>query len=583
MKNRLFWKIGFLNLLLLLLVLAAVDTYVVRALKKEFLDAAFSQLESLIRLAETNPPQSFGVPQLKEWTRQCGQSGARVTLVAGDGKVLADSAENPSGMENHLARPEIREAFLNGSGRAVRRSPTLKVDLVYLAQRYAFKNAPTVVLRLSVPLHRLEAARFAFRSRVWGISLVILVLAGAVSLLFFRTVSRRIGRLKEFSHRVAEGDFRPLPLERSKDELAQLSNTLGQTAVKLDRTIKTLTEERNRSAAVLGSMEEGVAVVGSDQRVIYCNDAFCRDAGIANVSSEGRPVMELIRHSDLLSMIQKALAGSEAIHGEVVVGSVRTRSFAVTAAPISFEGATTGAVMVLHDITEIRRLERARRDFIANISHEFKTPLTAIQGFAETLLGGALDDAQNRHRFLEIIREHALRLGRLTDDLLKLAQIEAGQMQRETKPVAVADIIDPCMEVTRIKAEQKGLLLDAEYGGDLPMLLGDVRSFQEILQNLLDNAVRYTPSGGSIRVKAVVEGSEVVLSVADTGIGILKADQDRIFERFYRADAARSRESGGTGLGLSIVKHLVDVQGGRIRVESEVGQGSTFFVYLPQN
>jgi len=239
--------------------------------------------------------------------------------------------------------------------------------------------------------------------------------------------------------------------------------------------------------------------------------------------------------------------------------------------------------MVLHDISEIRRLERARRDFIANISHEFKTPLTAIQGFAETLLGGAMDDAQNRQRFLEIIREHALRLGRLTDDLLKLAQIEAGQMQRETKPVVVADIIEPCMEVTRIKAEQKGLLLEAEYGKDLPTLLGDVRSFQEILQNLLDNAVRYTPSGGSIRVKAVVEGSEIVLSVADTGIGILKADQDRIFERFYRADAARSRESGGTGLGLSIVKHLVDVQGGRIRVESEVGQGSTFFVYLPQN
>ncbi|HTY60885.1 MAG TPA: ATP-binding protein [Acidobacteriota bacterium] len=582
MKNRLFWKIGFLNLLLLLLVLAAVDTYVVRALKKEFLDAAFSQLDSLIRLAETNPPRSLDVPQLREWTRLCGQSGARVTLVASDGKVLADSADDPAEMENHLARPEIREAFLTGTGRAVRRSPTLKVDLVYLAHRYESKTIPPIVLRLSAPLHRLEEARFAFRSRLWGISLVILVVAGGVSLLFYRAVSRRIGRLKEFSRRVAEGDFRPLPMEHSRDELAELSNTLGQTAVKLDRSIKTLTEERNRSSAVLASMEEGVAVIGSDQRVIYCNSAFCRDAGIANTPSEGRPVMELIRHSDLLSMIQRALTGGELIHGEVVVGSIRTRSFAVTAAPISFEGATTGAVMVLHDITEIRRLERARRDFIANISHEFKTPLTAIQGFAETLLGGAKDDLQNRTRFLEIIREHALRLGRLTDDLLKLAQIEAGQIKRETVPVAIAEIIDPCMEVARIKAEQKRLLLEVEYAGDLPVLNGDVRTFQEILQNLLDNALRYTPSGGSIRVKAVAEGSEIVLSVADTGIGIPKADQDRIFERFYRADAARSRESGGTGLGLSIVKHLVEAYGGRIRVESEVGQGSTFFVYLPR-
>jgi len=582
MKSRLFWKIGFLNLLLLLLVLAAVDTYVVRALKREFLNAAYSQLESLILLAETNPPKSLEAPQLKEWALRFGSSGARVTLVAGDGKVLADSQEDPAGMENHLPRPEIREALLNGAGRAVRRSPTLKVDLVYLAQRYEFGNAPAMVVRLSIPLHRLEEARFAFRSRLWGISLLILVLAGGISLLYFRTVSRRIRRLKEFSQRVADGDFRPLPQESSKDELAELSSTLGQTAVKLDRTIKTLTEERNRSAAVLASMEEGVAVIGGDQRVIYCNSAFCRDAGIANASCENRPAMELIRHSDLLSMIQKALAGGEAIHGEVVVGSIRTRSLAATAAPISFEGSTTGAVMVLHDITEIRRLERARRDFIANISHEFKTPLTAIQGFAETLLGGALDDAQNRTRFLEIIREHALRLGRLTDDLLKLAQIEAGHMQRETEPVSVKDVVDPCMEVMRIKADQKGLLLEAEYGSDLPMLMGDARSFQEILQNLLDNAVRYTPRGGRIRVKAAVEESEVVLSVADTGIGIPKAEQDRIFERFYRADAARSRESGGTGLGLSIVKHLVEAHGGRIRIDSEVGQGSTFFVYLPQ-
>jgi two-component system phosphate regulon sensor histidine kinase PhoR len=293
--------------------------------------------------------------------------------------------------------------------------------------------------------------------------------------------------------------------------------------------------------------------------------------------------MELIRHSDLLSMIQKALTGGETIHGEVVVGSIRTHSFAVTAAPIRSENVTTGAVMVLHDITEIRRLERARRDFIANISHEFKTPLTAIQGFAETLLGGALEDAKNRRRFLEIIREHALRLGRLTDDLLKLAQIEAGQMQREMQPATVAGIIDPCMEVARIKAEQKGLFLEADYSGNLPLLFGDVRSFQEILQNLLDNAVRYTPAGGHIRVKAVVDGAEAVISVADTGIGIPKADQDRIFERFYRTDAARSRESGGTGLGLSIVKHLVEAHGGRIRVESEVGQGSTFYIYLPLN
>jgi len=581
MRNRLFWKIGLLYLLVLLLVVAAVDTYVVRALKTEFLNAAYSQLESLMRLAAARAPQSSDASLLREWTAWCGQSGARATLIADGGRVVADSAEDPAAMENHLPRPEIREAFLNGTGRAVRRSPTLKADLVYLAQRCELTGAPPVVLRLSLPLHRLEEARFEFRARLWGFSALILIAAGAVSLLFFRSVSRRIRRLNEFSRRVADGDFRPLPMESGRDELSDLSNTLGQTAGKLDRTIKTLTEERNRSAAVLSSMEEGVAVIGSDNRIIYCNSGFCRDAGISGLACEGRPVMELIRHSDLLSMIQKALEGGAPIHGEVVVGSVRTRTFAATAAPISFEGATTGAVMVLHDITEMRRLERARRDFIANISHEFKTPLTAIQGFAETLLGGALDDAQNRRRFLEIIREHALRLGRLTDDLLKLAQIEAGKLRQEMRPVTVPAILDPCMDLTRIEAGRKGLALEGDYGGDLPAVTGDVRLLQEIVQNLLDNAVRYTPAGGRIRVQTRVEGSEVVISIADTGIGIPRAEQDRIFERFYRADAARSRESGGTGLGLAIVKHLVEAHGGRIVVRSEVGQGSTFSVRLP--
>jgi two-component system phosphate regulon sensor histidine kinase PhoR len=581
MKNRLFWKIGLLYLLLLLLVLVALDIYVVRSLSREHLDAAFSQLEALSRLALTNPPPSSGESGLRKWVTWFGQSGIRVTLIADNGKVLADSSEDPARMENHLARPEVKEALLKGSGRSVRRSPTHKLDLVYLAMRYNAGDGRTMVLRLSLPLDRLEQALDAFRRHLWIISLLILALAGGVSLFFFRTITSRIGRLKEFSRRVAEGDFRPLPLDRHRDELADLSGTLSQTALKLDHTISTLTEERNRSSAVLASMEEGVAVVGNDQRVLYCNQAFCRAAGVPSIPCEGRPVVEIIRHSDLLSYIQKALTGGETTYGEVVVGSIRTRSFAVTAAPIRSEAAATGAVMVLHDITEIRRLERARRDFIANISHEFKTPLTAIQGFAETLLGGALEEPKNRRRFLEIIREHALRLGRLTDDLLKLAQIEAGQSLREAHPVAVADIIAPCMEIARIKADEKELLLEADYGSDLPILFGDVYSFREILQNLLDNALRYTAPGGRIHVKATVEESEMVFSVADTGIGIPKADQDRIFERFYRADAARSRESGGTGLGLSIVKHLVEAHGGRIRVESEVGRGSTFYVHLP--
>jgi two-component system phosphate regulon sensor histidine kinase PhoR len=576
-KNRLFWKIGLVYLLMLLVVLFVLDIYVVQALKREYVEAAFSQLESLASLALTKPPR---VSEATNWSGWLAGSGVRVTLVTEDGTVMADTNENPARMENHRDHPEIRAAFANGSGRAVRHSATIGHDLVYHAQRFE-SGSSQIVLRLSLPVYRLNEGVARFRKRLWSVSFLILVLAGTASLLFFRRTSSRIGRLTDFSRRVAEGDFRPMPFEKSNDELADLSSTLNQTSAHLDRTIQALTEERNQSAAILASMEEGVVVIDSDQRVAFCNTAFCQAAGVADTQVKGRPAVELIRHSDLLSMIRQALTSNDIIHGEVVVGSIRTRSFAATSTPIRSGTDTIGAVMVLHDITEIRRLERARRDFVANISHEFKTPLTAIQGFSETLLEGALEDAGSNRRFIEIIHDHSLRLGRLTNDLLRLAQIEAGKLNLEFQPANVIEIVEACLETTRVKASQKELMLEVRSDPGMPAVSGDLRSLQGVLQELLDNAIRYSSPGGLITIKTGLQDSSVVISVSDTGIGIPKADQERIFERFYRTDPARSRESGGTGLGLSIAKHLIEAHGGRIKVESEVGKGSTFSIFLP--
>jgi two-component system phosphate regulon sensor histidine kinase PhoR len=278
--------------------------------------------------------------------------------------------------------------------------------------------------------------------------------------------------------------------------------------------------------------------------------------------------------------VRRVLAGESRVEAEIVTGTLRQHFFAATVAAVR-AGDTSGAVVVLHDITALRKLERVRRDFVANVSHEFKTPLTAIQGFSETLLAGAIDDPQNRERFLGIILEHSRRLARLTDDLLKLSQMDADRLQLEIRPMSVVELIESCVETTEHRATEKGVHLNVAPADHLPNIAGDRRRLAEILQNLLDNATQYTLPGGRITLNAETRDADVVFTVSDTGIGIPKSDQSRIFERFYRVDAARSREAGGTGLGLAIAKHLVEVHGGRIWVESEIGQGSQFHFSVP--
>jgi two-component system phosphate regulon sensor histidine kinase PhoR len=411
--------------------------------------------------------------------------------------------------------------------------------------------------------------------RILPALLAILLVAGIASFLFLRSTSSRIQRLKRFADRAAAGDFTPLERDRGNDQLVDLADALAGTVAQLGRTIHTLTDERNRSAAILGSMIEGVAVVGGDERILYCNAAFEQILELPEGSSQGKKLVAALRQAELVTAVRQVLRGGEEVTGEVEVGTVRPRNFSVTAAPVHAAGPSS-AVLVLHDITELRRLERVRQDFVANVSHEFKTPLTAIQGFAETLLGGALDDMANRNRFVDIIREHARRLARLTDDLLKLSRIEAGRLELELRPIRVEALVNGCIETARLKAEAKGLQIHVRLPEGLPPVRGDGAQLGEVLQNLLDNALQYTPSGGQIELTASSNDHEVIFTVADTGIGIPESDLARIFERFYRVDAARSREAGGTGLGLAISRHIVDAHGGRIWVESAIGRGSRF-------
>ncbi len=580
MRPRLFWKIGLPFLLLLLVVLAAVYFYTARVLDDYFLEAAFEQLDSLGRLVESRPPPMNDPAALQEWAEWMAETGARATVVRSDGQVMADSHENPTRMENHADRPEIVEAFAEGRGRTTRYSDTVKRDLVYLALRHQPGDGRSVVLRLAWPLERVNEAIARVLRPVGAVSLVALLLGGVFSLLFSRALSMRVQKLKEFSRRVAEGDFRPLKVADEGDELVELARALSETATRLDETIRTLKDERNQSAAILGSMSVGVVVVGPDQRIIFCNQAFFDSLALSDAPSEGKPLVEVTSQPELPKLIHAALSTGEVVQSELEAATPRLRHFQVRVAPIRADS-SSAAVLVLHDITEIRRVERVRRDFVDNVSHEFKTPLTAIQGFAETLLSGALEDPKNSRLFLEIISDHAVRLSQLTNELLKLSQIETGRLELNLRPLAVPDLVDACVETARIKAAPKGLSLDNQCAADLPRVRADRQYLREVLQNLLDNAIRYTPSGGKVTISAKSNGDMVQISVADTGVGILHDEQQRIFERFYRTEAARMLETSGTGLGLAIAKHLIEAHKGRIEVESEVGKGSVFSVYVP--
>ena len=588
MQRKLFWKLALTFLALLLSVLLAVDFLAERALRRSYENDSYGELRAVAHALLSHPLDIRSLPPqspeetatLNRWVSSAAATGVRVTVIAAGGNVVADSQSEASTMESHADRPEVREALEKGEGRSTRQSVSLKKPFLYYAVRQTLPGNVPVVIRLALPMEGIGESLGTFRESLWIWSLLIFLVAGAVALAMSRSYTDRIERLREFSRRVAEGDFRPLPPDGTGDTLEALGFSLNQTAARLDRTIRSLTEERNLSAAILGSMVEGVAVVNGAERLVFANPGFASILGLDVPPVSGSSLLEVVRQTELIEAVRRVLAGESRVEAEIATGTLRQHYFAATVASVR-AGETSGAVIVLHDITELRKLERIRRDFEANVSHEFRTPLTAIQGFAETLIGGAMDDPQNRGRFLGIILEHSRRLARLTEDLLKLSQMDAERLELEVRSVGVAQLVESCYETAQRRAAEQDLSLTLNLPTHLPDVAGDNRRLQEVLQNLLDNAIQYTLPGGKIVLSAEAGNDEVIFTVADTGIGIPQADQPRIFERFYRVDVARSREAGGTGLGLAIAKHLIEVHGGRIWVESELGVGSKFHFSVP--
>ena len=519
--------------------------------------------------------------------RAARRTNSRVTLIAPDGRVLADSERRPEDvaeMENHAARPEVRAALNGSAGRDVRRSGTLGTPLIYVAVPVSESGRVVGALRLAAPLEAATPAYESLRGVMLAGGAVALVVALGIGLFVAGRVTRPVVEMEDVARQMSEGNFRVRASVRSPDEIGTLGRSLNVMAGRLREKIDDLEREQAKATAILDAMVEGVIATDGHDHIILLNERARGIFGLGQTRVERRPLLEVIRNVDLHGLLSesRAAADGEVVSREIKLPDPPARVLQVHAVPLRFTGDEPGVVIILHDITELRRLEQVRTEFVANVSHELRTPLTAIQGYLETLLDGALEEPQHARKFLEIVFRHTERLGRLTDDLTDLSNIELGRISLRIEPTDLTEVTESALAIIQPRAGSGRVTVKASLPADMPEVLADRDRLAQILINLVDNAVKYTPAGGHVWVEAQRLSSGMVeVAVRDTGVGVPKADLPRLTERFYRVDKARSRELGGTGLGLAIVKHLVLAHGGDLGIESELWKGTTVRFTLP--
>jgi len=508
----------------------------------------------------------------------------RITIINLKGKVLADSEKTNQeilAMENHSGRPEVRAALEGSTSIDTRYSSSLKIDMLYVALPIKDKNEIIGILRLALPLESVQRTLFVIRKTVLlGLSFA-LGLALILGLIVASHAIKPINRMIQASRKYSEGDFSRRIIQASKDELGQLAGTLNKMAQGLEDKIKEIKTQNHKLEAVFNSMVEGIIVVDEATRIISVNPAIEKIFHISEKEAQGKVFLEAIRNNDISEVINMVLRTQLPYSAEISLVLPVRRIFEVNATPIFDNDAIDGCLVVTHDITELRRLETVRKDFVANVSHELKTPLTSIKGFVETLLEGALDDKENNRGFLKIIQEHAERLNALVNDLLSLSHLELKEIKLEKEDFNLREQLEGILRGFNSQLKRKNIEIKDEL---LPGLLvkADKDRLEQVFTNFLDNAIKFNKEKGLIKIYSQDLDGKIKITIEDSGIGIPEKDIPRIFERFYRVDKARSRELGGTGLGLSIVKHIVELHGGSVGVESTEGLGSKFFFILPK-
>ncbi|SHE09896.1 2-component regulatory system-sensor histidine kinase [Chlamydia abortus] len=533
--------------------------------------------EELIRLYNER------ISQLKQ------SADARITVIRADGRVLGDSDHDPRTMDNHLDREEVQEAIRSGSGHSIRYSDTLGHNMLYVVIASDPSEQPFGYIRMARDLSVVESSLRKLWLFLGGGLAVLFLLAGVISYRLAHNMTRPLEKIIRVAQQISHRDARSRVTVTRNDEIGMLGRAINTMADSLQRQVHRIQENESRLKSVLDNMPSGVMMADLSGKIVLLNRAVEDILGFAAEELRGTVYTEAKLPFELKQMIRECLETHDPIHDEMIVYFPEERILEANISPMARNDEEwSGILIVLHNMTAVRRLERMRSEFVANVSHELKTPVAAVKGFAETLLAGAMDDKETAKSFLQIIYDESERLNRLIGDILELSKIESRRIPLQFSPIEMEHFVEQTVHVVSAEADKRGIRLESSVPPNL-FLEADEDRLRQIMINLLSNGINYTPEGGRVRIDVEPveqeEGPEsyerVRITISDTGIGIPKKDLPRIFERFYRVDKARSRSSGGTGLGLSIVKHLVELHKGTISVESDVGLGSRFTIELP--
>jgi two-component system, OmpR family, phosphate regulon sensor histidine kinase PhoR len=577
------WRIAVPYILLILALMLGVGLYLSSYLTSAYQDFLEHQLtnQALLagdsvasRVADGAPPDELD--QLaKHWSELVG---ARVTIIAPDGVVVGESDFDRTQMENHAHRPEVNQARNTGRGAAIRYSDTVGYDMLYAAVPIRGPQGELLgFMRLALSLQQVEHTISNLQRTLIGAALIGSLLAILLAIWIVNRTTRPLQDLIEAAEQMGHGKFNTRLIPSSNDEIGVLTRTFNEMASQLQADIAELDAERSRMAAVLGMMTDGVIIVDPQNRIQLINPAAVSMFDIVYPEVEARSLIEVVRHHQIDELLAHCRQLNESQTTTIEIPA-RQLYLHATATPLG-AALPENTLLLFQNLTRLRRLETVRQDFVSNISHELRTPLASLKALTETLQESALDDPPAAQRFLSRMETEVDALGQMVEELLELTRIESGRVPLKMSPTSSEQLIKKAVERLNEQAERAGLTVEIDCPPELPPVLADAIRLEQVIVNLLHNAIKFTPPGGYIRLSAKRQDDTVVFAVQDTGVGIAADNLPRIFERFYKTDRARS--GGGTGLGLAIARHLVEAHGGKIWAESVEGKGSTFYFSIP--